>query len=90
MDQNTLIKRNEELLSSEMDDELVMMNLENNNYFGLNKIGKDIWEQLDEPITLENLCKSLTQKYDVSFEQCKNDVSIFIDKLVEVNIVETT
>ncbi|XPV67690.1 MAG: PqqD family peptide modification chaperone [Halarcobacter sp.] len=84
------IKRNEELLSSEMDDELVMMNLESNNYFGLNKVGKDIWEFLEEEQTLNNLCEKLTNKYDVSLEQCKEDITPFIDKLKELNIIEVS
>lgn len=85
-----LIRRNKELLSSEMNDELVMMNLESNNYFGLNKVGKYIWEFLEEEQTLDNLCEKLTSKYDVSFEQCKSDITPFINKLKELNIIEVS
>lgn len=84
----SLIKRNEELFCSEMDEELVMMNLESNNYFGLNKIGRDIWERLEKPKTIEVLCQELTQKYDVSTKQCQKDVSTFLEKLQETNLIE--
>ncbi|MDZ7817300.1 MAG: lasso peptide biosynthesis PqqD family chaperone [Aliarcobacter sp.] len=88
METLSIIKRNNDLLSSEMDDELVMMNLESNNYYGLNKIGKDIWEILEENQTLESLCNKLIEKYDVSFEECKNDITPFLEKLKESNIIE--
>lgn len=86
----SLIKRNDDLLSSEMDDEIVMMNLESNNYYGLNKIGKDIWECLEEELTFNDLCNKLVSKYDVSLEQCKKDVTPFLEKLKESNIIEVS
>jgi hypothetical protein len=71
-----------------MDEELVMMDLETNNYYGLNKIGKDIWSFLELELSLEELCNKLTQKYEVSFEQCKNDITPFLEKLKELKIIE--
>jgi len=88
MTNESIIERNDELLSSDMDDELVMMDLESNNYYGLNKVGKDIWEKIEEPTTLEELCSDLIKKYNVSFDKCKEDITPFLEKLQEMNIVK--
>ncbi|XPV69514.1 MAG: PqqD family peptide modification chaperone [Halarcobacter sp.] len=90
MEITKILKRNDDLLSSEMDSELVMMDLELNNYYGLNKIGKDIWELLENDLTLEELCNKLIEKYEVSFEQCNEDISPFIEKLEKLNIVKVS
>lgn len=89
LDENTAIIRKNEVIFSEMDGELVMMDLEKNSYFGLNAVGKEIWELLTEAKTINGLCATLMQKYDVELERCKQDVTAMVNKMVEVGIVQT-
>ena len=41
---DSIIKRNPEMVSSDMDGETVMMSMENGEYYGLDPIGSRIWE----------------------------------------------
>lgn len=84
---DTVIKKNTQLLESDMQDEMVMMSMENNAYFGLNKVGKEIWLMLEEPTTISNIIDRLTQRYNVSREQCLNDITPFIENLLSESIV---
>lgn len=77
----TALVRADTFMTAEMDDDLVMMSLENNAYFGLDDIGKAIWELLETPTTIEALCDSLLDRYDVEPAQCRADVIAFLTEL---------
>ncbi len=82
-----IIRRSTDVIASEMEDELVMMSMENNAYYGLNSVGRKIWELLESEKTLSSLCDQLMDKYDVDIETCRKDVSKLIVKLEQVGLV---
>ena len=52
---NSLVVRGENILSTPIDNELVILNLAKNNYVGLDEIGLRIWELLEKPIRVFQL-----------------------------------
>lgn len=81
------IRRSIDTITSPMDDELVMMRMENNAYYGLNSVGRKIWELLEEEQTLASLCGQLMEKYDVDHAVCQRDVSALIEQLEKSGLV---
>ena len=87
---NSTITRNEELLSGEIDDETVLMNLESGSYHVINKTGQRIWELLEKPMTFAEICSILSEEYDVSSDTCQGEVLSFIIELQTRNIVQVS
>ena len=83
----TKLIKSPEILASEMDDELVMMSFENNAYYGLDSIGRAIWELLDSSMTPIALADCLIKEYDVTQEQCLNDILPFLETLLEKKLI---
>ena len=54
----------------------------------LNETGAFIWKLLSEDKTEEALADSLTEEYDVSFEEARASVERFKDLLKEENVLE--
>jgi hypothetical protein len=79
---STLFKRSPELVFTDLDGETIMMSLENNSYYGLNPVATRIWELLSEPKSLENIVDELTSEYDITPEQCKNEVIVFLEEMI--------
>lgn len=88
IDINAKIARNEEIVSSDMDDEIVMMSIEQGEYYGINAVGSRIWELLEQPRTAAGLCDILLEEYDVPAEECRRDVLAFIEQLFEKKLVK--
>ncbi|MBK2025256.1 lasso peptide biosynthesis PqqD family chaperone [Francisella philomiragia] len=84
--ENQLYK-NEDIYSSEVDGETIMMNIDNNAYYTTQEIGNRIWELLDSLDTPKAICDQLMQEYEVSQEQCQNEVLQFLEQLLEHGIV---
>jgi len=85
---DTVLQRNPKQLFSEVDDEIVMLSVENSEYYHLDNTGRDIWNFLSEPHTFGELIDSLVELYDVSAEQCRQDIIPFLKELLEHDIIE--
>ena len=83
----TAIKRNPELVSSDIDGEKVMMSLDNGEYFGLDPVGSRIWELIENPIHVDKLISLLLEEFEVGEAQCNIDTIEFLNQLHEKNLL---
>ncbi|PIV58384.1 MAG: PqqD family protein [Bacteroidetes bacterium CG02_land_8_20_14_3_00_31_25] len=79
--------RKKELLSSRMDNEIVMMHPESGKYFALNPVASRIWDLLETPHNLNELVEKLLKEFDVSEETCCKEVSAFLKEMSEKKLV---
>lgn len=87
---SAIIRRNKEVLSGKIDEEVVMMSVEKGNYYSLDLVASRVWELLEEPTTLRALCDQLLEEYEVDRETCERDVLEFLDKLRDQEIILTS
>lgn len=73
--------RNFDVVDADIDEDKILMDMETENYFGLNPVAKRIWELLAEPLWVDDLIDSLIQEYEVSEGQCRSDVQVFLDEM---------
>jgi hypothetical protein len=85
----TVIVRSGAPLTAKIDDEVVMLDTRQSSYFGLDATGSAIWELLDEPRAVEELCAQLVERYEVDADTCLRDVLPFLDELVGAGLLET-
>lgn len=78
---NSIITRNEDLLSGMVDDEAVIMSINSGSYHFINETGRRIWELLEQPKTVAELCDILIEEFDVDLETCQKDVMRYLEAL---------
>lgn len=79
--------RNDQIIDGELDNNQVMMHLERGKYFGLNPVGKRIWDLVREPKSLGELTEVLLTEFEVTEERCQQEVLAFLDKAIECDII---
>lgn len=84
---DTIITRSNDLLATEVDGEIVLMNLERGNYYGLVGTARHIWDLLEEPRRLGDLCVLLGEKYSGSHAVIEADVTKFVTNMAMETIV---
>ncbi|MFP4059898.1 MAG: lasso peptide biosynthesis PqqD family chaperone [Bacteroidales bacterium] len=84
---NSIIQRKTELLFSKMDEEVVMMNIDKGEYYGLDEIGSRIWQILEKPVHFNDIIQTLTDEYDVEETTCRDDVAAFLKELHEKDLI---
>lgn len=75
------MRRTGDIMTSPLDDMLLMLDVEQGKYFGLNGVGPRIWELLEQPISEEELVDTLVAEYEVTREVCAAEVGAFLDGL---------
>lgn len=82
-----MLKKNEKLFISEKNNEIVIMNMKNGRFFGLQDVSYDVWKLLDNCIEIDEIVEGIVQNYDVDRDVAKQDISNVIDKMVEYGLV---
>jgi hypothetical protein len=88
MTASTTYIRRPELHAVEMDGELVMMGADQGEYFSLRDVAASLWQHLEQPRTLDELCDLVAAEYDVSAQDCRADIVAFLDDLAAKSMVD--
>ncbi|MDO9494360.1 MAG: PqqD family protein [Nocardioides sp.] len=75
-------------VSVEISGEHVMLGPDMNEYFGFRDVAAYIWEQLEQPRTVNELCDSIVGAYAVDEATCRRDTEAFLAELVEQRLAE--
>ena len=84
----SVIARRGEPFTAAVDGDLVMLDPDRGLYFGLDRVGHRIWELLETPQPVGDLCAALEREFDVSPDMCRSDVLAFVERLSDAELVE--
>jgi Coenzyme PQQ synthesis protein D (PqqD) len=76
-----------DVLHQELGGETVLLNLANENYFGLDAVGTRVWQVLTETQSANDVVTRLTEEYDVPTAQLRADVAKLITELAVAGLV---
>ena len=81
------VTKSEEVLYQPLDDGAVMLNLNNEQYYGLGDVGARLWQLLDEHADLELVVTAMLEEYDVEEGVLRTDLAKFLDELQDVGLL---
>jgi len=84
---STIVVQSKGVIASEIDGEVVMMNVALGLYSWLDDIGSEIWNLLESPRQVSEICEILMGRYDVKENECQTDVLAFLKDIVAKGIV---
>ncbi len=88
VDLSSVVVQSKEILASDIDGEIVMMSIEHGTYSGLDAIGSEIWNLLESPRRVSEICKIMRERYDVEQKQCEEDVLAYLNGLAWDNTIK--
>jgi len=77
----------ETVFAQEIDGETVLLDMDSENYFGLDEVGTVIWQTMQEGLSLEEMLEKLLSVYDVEEEVLKKDLVHFVERLEESGLI---
>ena len=84
---NDVLSRNAELPSTELDGEIVLMNIEMGKYYSLTGTARCIWDALETPLTVDGVRQLLMARYDVDGATCEADIMPFLHRLQNQQLI---
>lgn len=82
-----MVRRDGDWLSATVGDELLMMSPESGDYLGLTEVGRRIWELIEEPREVGEICARLESEFEVTPETCRAEVEAFLAELAKQGAV---
>ncbi|MEI7847423.1 MAG: PqqD family protein [Chloroflexota bacterium] len=75
------------LLSASIDNDLMILNMQTNNYIALDEIGSRIWDLIEVPLLVSDLCVQLAGEFQAQPNQIEADVLGFLNELQTETLV---
>jgi hypothetical protein len=85
----TIVRRKPDALFAAVGGDVVLMSIEQGTYLGLDDIGTEIWQLMEQPIAVRALCAALAEKFDGEPAVIERDVSALLDQLISFAMVES-
>ena len=76
-----------EVMTREVGDETVILDLANGTYYGLDPVGARIWQLMAEGQMLTQVCEVMLSEYEVTRENLERDVLALVQTLLERKLV---
>jgi hypothetical protein len=87
LDLDKCVVRNDEMIPTIVDGDLVLFSVRAGAYFALNRAGTDIWNMLAVPRNIGQILDSLEQLYAVSRDDLERDVEPFLRTLIKQKVL---
>ena len=84
---SSVVARVEQQVSAALDDEIVVLNMNDSKYYGLNGIGAFIWSSIEGPDRVSAVVDAVLDNYEVSRESCEEDVLTFLRELSDAGLI---
>ena len=78
----------EDVLVSDMDGEMVLLNLKSEAYFGLDRVGARMFTAVTSADSVEAAYSQLTAGFDVEPQRLREDLAEILDGLLESGLLE--
>lgn len=70
-----------------VDDEVLLFNSANGQFFTINEVGAGMWEVMQDYTALTDVLNELKNYFNVPLDQLTNDLLAFGESLVEQNLI---
>lgn len=85
----TTIVSNADAVSNDLDGEVIILNMKTGQYFGLDEIGKEIWNLVQSPRKPDEIIEHILETYDVDPDRCENDILRLLQAMANEGLIET-
>ena len=73
----------DDVLASAFENELVLLNLRDGIYYGLEGVGTRVWSLMQRPIPIAEIRDMIVAEFDVDRARCEADLRVLLAALVD-------
>src|SRR4030095_373357 len=82
-------RRSEKTLVADVGEDIVALDVERSFTYGMTGVTASVWQLLEQPRDLTQICDELLKLYEVDASVCREQVSTLIDEMVAEGLLET-
>lgn len=83
-----IFQRTPDSISTVLEDETVILDIESGVYSGLNEVGTSVWNLLENQVTFAEMREAIVAEFDVTAEECCKNLLSFLKELEQNKLIE--
>ena len=87
MNLNQTITLSPDVIPQEVSGETVLLDLESENYFGLDEVGTRIWQLIQQTNDLQAIYQTLLTEYDVAEDRLQQDLGNLLGEISGLGLI---
>ena len=84
----SVVAKSDNFVESSVDGEAILMHLDEGSFSSLKSTGLRIWELLDTPKAVSQICSDLMGEFDVEASVCEEQTLSFLDELNSRGLIQ--
>jgi hypothetical protein len=88
IDLESIIVASKEQLSSSIGGETVILGLQAGRYYGVGAAGARVWQIIQEPRRVSDICDAIVSEYEVDPATCQSDLLKLFQQMAEARLIE--
>lgn len=81
LEPQTTVVRSPDQVSGDLDGKVVLLSIENGEYYNMNEVGSRIWALLEQPMTVTALVDHLLAEFEIDRPTCERETMTFLEQL---------
>jgi hypothetical protein len=73
-------------VAARLGDEMALLDLDRGDYLGFNTTAAFVWQLLEKPRSVAELCRALASEFDVDEARCQSEVVALVRKMIEAGL----
>lgn len=83
----TFLKVSPDAIGSDVDGEVVLINIKSGAYIGLDMVGSEVWRRLQPGTAFGDLCTGLKAHFRGDADMIEGDAKVFVSALIQSGLV---
>ena len=87
---DSVVQRRSDLMSADVDEDVVMVNVETGFYYAASDVAREIWEAIARPTKISDLIDDLTATHDVERSECQEQTVTFLETMLAERLLQVS
>ena len=87
---DSVVQRRSNLMSADVDEDVVMVNVETGYYYAASDVAREIWEAIERPTKISDLIDDLTATHDVERSECQEQTVAFRETMLAERLLQVS
>ena len=84
---NSYVALSPEIVSTDIDDKIVILELSKGQYYGTNNTGSEILKFIESSPKVSDIIEHISSEYDITPKDCSDDIMELINDMINNNLI---
>lgn len=80
----------DKVIFEKFDYEIILINLENGNYFSIRQVAQIIWELIEKGLDRSSVISTIAKIYNTTFDKIEDDLTVYFEELLKESLIDLT